>query len=267
MEPNLNEMISISKREYESMKQIYDNFCKSYNSDFSLKIRKGLIVPKDNPNYFNGRIDIEIYNENTYSIQIEDKTYTIDSKKFNEIKQIAESNIDKLIYFSKIETKQYLMENAYEGGAPTSITLKYGQLTINVNGQVFGEIGDFCNEFKNEVVNLILNNNFKESEENKMNNDFKINNNVQFDDNKTKEQLQKYLDVVSEYNRKIQNGEDPGINIDELLNKYRETFYDEELENKIKDIDSTKEKLNNSDINELLIKINSKIKELDEKSN
>lgn len=46
-----------------------------------------------------------------------------------------------------------------------------------------------------------------------MNNDFKINNNIQVDDNKTKE------------------------------------------------------KLNNSDINELLIKINSKIKELDEKSN
>lgn len=159
MEQNLNEMISISKREYESMKQIYENFCKLYNSDFSLKIRKGLIASKDNPNYFNGIVDIEIYNLNTYSIQIEDKVYTIDSKKFNEIKKIAESNIDKLIYFSKIETKQFLMENAYEGGAPTSITLKYGQLTINVNGQVFGEIGDFCNELKDKIISLILNNN------------------------------------------------------------------------------------------------------------
>lgn len=160
MEQNLNEMISISKREYEYMKKIYDDFCKSYNNDFSLKISKGLIVPKGNPNYFNGRVDIEIYNENTYSIQIEGKTYTIDSKIFNEIKQIVDGNIDKLIYFSKIETKQFLMENAYEGGAPTSITLKYGQLTININGQVFGEIGDFCNEFKDKIINLILNNNY-----------------------------------------------------------------------------------------------------------
>lgn len=157
MNQNSNEMISISKREYEYMKQIYDDFCKSYNNDFSLKIRKGLIVPKDNPNYFNGRVDMEIYNENTYSIQIEGKAYTIDSKKFNEIKQIVESNIDKLIYFSKIETKQFLMENAYEGGAPTSITLKCGQLIINLNGQVFGEIGDFCNEFRDKIVGLILN--------------------------------------------------------------------------------------------------------------
>lgn len=160
MEQNLNEMISISKREYEYMKKIYDDFCKSYNNDFSLKIRKGLIVPKGNPNYFNGRVDIEIYNENAYSIQIEGKAYTIDSKIFNEIKQIVEGNIDKLIQFSKIETKQFLMENAYEGGAPTSITLKYGQLTININGQVLGEIGDFCNEFKDKIINLILNNNY-----------------------------------------------------------------------------------------------------------
>lgn len=110
-------------------------------------------------------------------------------------------------------------------------------------------------------------NNLKESEKNMKNKEFKINDNVQFDSEETKEQLQKYFDVVNEYNREIQNGEDPGISMDELLNKYREIFYDEKLENKIKDIDSTKEKFNNSDINELLIKINSKIKELDEKSN
>lgn len=269
MEQNINEMVSINKKNYENMKQVYDSFIKLSNNDYYLKIKKGLIVPKEHPNYFNNRVDIEIYNENIYSIQIDKNVYTISNKIFDEIKKITEKYIDKFILFSKMETNQYLMENTYEGGAPTNITLKYGQLIINLKGQVFGEIGDFCNEFKNEVVNLILNNSFKESEENKMNNDFKINNNIQFDDKETKEQLQKYLDVVNEYNRKIQNGEDPGISMDELLNKYRETFYDEELENKIKDIDSTKEnfKFNNSDINELLIKINNKIKELDEKSN
>lgn len=154
------DLINISKSEYECMKQIYDDFYKLNNSDFSLKIKKGLIVPKDNLNYFNGKVDIEIYNENIYSIIIEGKTYKIDAKIFGEIKQTVESNIDKLIYFSKLETKQFLMENAYDGGSPVSITLKYGKLMINVSGQVFGEIGDFCNEFKDEVVNLIINNSY-----------------------------------------------------------------------------------------------------------
>lgn len=122
------------------------------------KIRKGLIVSKENPKYNNGRICIEIYDEYTYLIQTEGKNYSIKNvNTFTKIKNVVENYIEKLIYYSKLETKQYLLENAYEVGVPTGITVKYGQLTINLNGQGFGEIEDFCSQFQKEIVDLILN--------------------------------------------------------------------------------------------------------------
>ena len=158
MEQNLNETINISKNEYASMKEVYDKYCKLYNNDFFLKIKKGLILPKEHPDYYNGRIDIEIYNENTYSIQIEGKTYSINNNIFNEVKKVVEQYIEKLIYYSKIETKQFLLENSLEGGSPGSIFVKYGQLMINLNGQVFGEVGNLCSEIIDKIISLIINN-------------------------------------------------------------------------------------------------------------
>lgn len=159
MEQNINEMISVEKKEYDFIKEISDDYIKLLKSDFLLKIKKGLILPKEHPNYYNGRINIEIYNENTYSIQIEGKNYSISSVIFSKIKELVENYVEKLIYFSKLETNQYLMENAYEGGSPGSITLKYGQLIIHLNGQVFGEVSDLCIEIINKITDLILNNN------------------------------------------------------------------------------------------------------------
>lgn len=159
MEQNLNETINISKSEYNHMKEVYDNYCKLYNNDFFIKIKKGLILPKDHQNYYNGRIDIEIYDENTYSIQIEGKNYSINNDTFNELKKVIEKNIEKLIFYSKMETKQFLLENSYEGGTPTSIFVKYGQLMINLNGQVFGEIDSLCSNIRDAIVLLITNNN------------------------------------------------------------------------------------------------------------
>jgi len=159
MEQNLNETINISKSEYNHMKEVYDNYYKLYNNDFFIKIKKGLILPKDHQNYYNGRIDIEIYDENTYSIQIEGKNYSINNDTFNELKKVIEKNIEKLIFYSKMETKQFLLENSYEGGTPTSIFVKYGQLMINLNGQVFGEIDSLCSNIRDEIVLLITNNN------------------------------------------------------------------------------------------------------------
>lgn len=159
MEQNLNEAINISKNEYNNMKEVYDNYYKLYNSDFYIKIKKGRILPKDNPNYNNGRIDLEIYNEDMYSIEIEGKTYQINNNVFNEIKKVIEQYIEKMIYYAKVETKQYLLENALEGGSPGSIFVKYGQLMINLNGQVFGEIGNLCSEIIDKIISLIINNN------------------------------------------------------------------------------------------------------------
>ena len=157
MVQNSNE--TINKSEYFYMKEVYDKYCKLYNADFFIEIKKGLILPKEHPNYHNGRINIEIYDENVYSIQIEGKTYQLNSNTFNEIKKVIEKNIEKLIYYSKIETKQFLSENSYEGGVPTSIFVKYGQLMINLNGQVFGEIDSLCSSIRDEIILLIINNN------------------------------------------------------------------------------------------------------------
>ncbi len=266
MEQNLNETINVSKSEYDYMKQIHDDYIKSYNYDFFVKIRKGLIVPKENPNYNNGRICIEIYDEYTYLIQIEGKNYSIKNvNTFAKIKNVVENYIEKLIYYSKLETKQYLLENAYEGGAPTGITVKYGQLIINLNGQVFGEIGDFCSQFQKEIVDLILNesNNLEQNEEKTIEGDNEIS-------DETQRVLNNYLEEVKEYNRKIQNGEEPDINLGDLLNKYRDIFDDEKLESKIKDIEkeSNNFKFDSDDtINELIHSINERLKELDETDN
>ena len=341
MEQNSNEMINVEKREYEYIKQISDNYFKLLKCDFLLKIKKGLIVPKEHPNYYNGRVDIEIYNESSYSIQIEGKNYSIDSILFSEIKNTIENYVEKLIYFSKLETQQYLMENAYEGGSPSSIMLKYGQLIINLNGQVFGEISGLSNEkvednnivmelikkveelpfdkeitiaelinynpeeenieplLQGETYNKLMetckqkninileieggfaglayyykfkkvnSNNIEEikmERSNEMNDEFKIKNNIQFEDEETRIEYQKYLDEINEYNRKIKNGEETDANLADLLNKYREKFYDEELENKMKKIDNQKENINfeNNETDELLNKINQRISELDE---
>ena len=269
MEQNLNEMINVKKREYEYLKQFADNYIKLSKSDFFLKIKKGLVVPKEHPNYYNGRVDIEIYNENSYFIQIEGKSYSIDSILFSKIKNTIENYIEKLIYFSKLETQQYLMENAYEGGSPSSIILKYGQLIINLNGQVFGEIGDLCNEIKDNIVNLILNNSIEElklERSNEMNDELKVNDNIQFNSEETQQEFSNYIDEINEYNRKIKNGEETDVNPGDLLNKYREKFYDEELENKMKKIDNQKEnfKFENNETDEMLNKIDQKILELDE---
>lgn len=37
--------------------------------------------------------------------------------------------------------------------------------------------------------------------------EFKINNNISFEDEETKIEYQKYLDEINEYNRKVANGE------------------------------------------------------------
>lgn len=127
-------------------------------------------------------------------------------------------------------------------------------------------------EFYIRYIKFVGKEQFKKFEDeernNKMNKELKINNNVVFEDEETKVEFQKYLDEINEYNRKIQNGEDPGVNPADLLNKYREKFCDEELENKMKELDDKKNnfKFENNEIDELINKIDAKIAELDEKN-
>lgn len=127
-------------------------------------------------------------------------------------------------------------------------------------------------EFYIRYIKFVGKEQFKKFEDeernNKMNKELKINNNVVFEDEETKVEFQKYLDEINEYNRKIQNGEDPGVNPADLLNKYRKKFCDEELENKMKELDDKKNnfKFENNEMDELINKIDAKIAELDEKN-
>ncbi len=101
-----------------------------------------------------------------------------------------------------------------------------------------------------------------------MNDELKVNNNVPFDSEETKQEFSNYIDEINEYNRKIKNGVATDVNPGDLLNKYREKFCDEELENKMKEIDNQKEsfKFENNETDELSSKIGQRISELDEES-
>lgn len=90
-----------------------------------------------------------------------------------------------------------------------------------------------------------------------MNDELKVNNNVPFDSEETKQEFSNYIDEINEYNRKIKNGVETDVNPGDLLNKYREKFCDEELENKMKEIDNQKEsfKFENNETDELSSKI------------
>ena len=101
-----------------------------------------------------------------------------------------------------------------------------------------------------------------------MNDELKVNNNVPFDSEETKQEFSNYIDEIIEYNRKIKNGVETDVNPGDLLNKYREKFCDEELENKMKEIDNQKEsfKFENNETDELSSKIGQRISELDEES-
>ena len=57
-----------------------------------------------------------------------------------------------------------MSNNLYEGGMGRTIRIKYGQLTINVNGQVM-DIGESCDKFINEIVSLIINEGDKTDED------------------------------------------------------------------------------------------------------
>lgn len=97
-------------------------------------------------------------------------------------------------------------------------------------------------ELENEFIKL-------ESENVNMNNEFKINNNIVFEDEETKVEYQKYLDEINEYNRKVANGEKPETDLSEIMSKFKEKFNVEGAENthvENKNLDELMEKLNQS---------------------
>lgn len=125
-------------------------------SDFSIIIDYGAVVPVGSPSYNDGRINIELYDRDDYKITIEGETYGIKSdEQYKKIKEYISINLDKLIDFSKKEDKSFLDNNVYEG-VSSFICIKYGQLLITINGAVNGVIGEFAEKFISEILEIIV---------------------------------------------------------------------------------------------------------------
>ncbi|MBQ7141411.1 MAG: hypothetical protein IJO32_07925 [Bacilli bacterium] len=149
--------VEIDKHEYARFKKLEQEYMDFKFVDFAIKLYSGSIIPIGHPNYNNDRIDIEIFGLEKYSININGEKYNIKNQQlFNKIKSFVSSNLDTLIKCSKAQNKLYLDTNSYEGGKSSEIKIKYGQLTIYINGQVKGNIGQFCEQFIDVVKKIII---------------------------------------------------------------------------------------------------------------
>lgn len=197
----------------------------------------------------------EIEKEKENNVNDKEKILSILIQKIEELPYNIETTLAQLINYNPQEE---FVEPLAQGEMYNKLMEYCKQRNIGISRS--DEITGLAYYYKFKKINL------KESEENVMNKEFKINDNIQFDSEETKVEFQKYLDEINEYNRKIQNGEETGVNPADLLNKYREKFYDEELENKMKELDEQKNifKFENNEIDELKNKLDAKLKELEE---
>ena len=84
--------------------------------------------------------------------------------------------------------------------------------------------------------------------------EFKINNNLSFEDDETKIEYQKYLDEINEYNKKIANGETPEKDLSEIADEFKLKF---KINNKTNSTDNTNNAINDKDeFDELVKKLN-----------
>lgn len=96
-------------------------------------------------------------------------------------------------------------------------------------GQIFNEMKKIClkeniciERNRDELGGLAFYYEFKKIES--INNEFKINSNISFEDEKAKIEYQKYLDEINEYNRKIANGETPEKDLSAITDKFKQKF-------------------------------------------
>ena len=88
--------------------------------------------------------------------------------------------------------------------------------------------------------------------------EFKINNNLSFEDDETKIEYQKYLDEINEYNKKIANGETPEKDLSEIAEEFKLKF---KINNKTNSTDNTNNAINDKDeFDELVKKLNDNLK-------
>ena len=151
----------------------------------------------------------KIENENAEIVINEIVNYIINMNvgEKSTIKSIYEHIINKLNITVDMDllNVQNQVENICES---KGIILDYSEY----DGQIVGV------PYSLEFVKKILN-----EAENK-NDEFKINSNITFEDEKTKIEYQKYLDEINEYNRKIANGETPEKDLTAITDKFKQKF-------------------------------------------
>jgi len=119
--------------------------------DFVLRIIEGQVVPI---RMRKNKINLEIYDDKKKKCIIDGENYEINSILLKKIKEYININFNKLVYYSMIETNDFLAKNELFGSSK-NIFLKIGQVTINLNGEVEGEITEYVNDFINNIILLI----------------------------------------------------------------------------------------------------------------
>ncbi len=146
------ETVTVLKKEYEFLKKKDEESLSLKISDFALIVNNGPVVFNDN-----GDI-IEIYGVEHNNVVIDGVKYSIDSNdKINAIKEYITNNLNKLIEWSKIETNEFLNTYGLDGRNSLKIKVKYGQLTICLDGQISGVLRDSITEFVNKLYDIIKN--------------------------------------------------------------------------------------------------------------
>ena len=152
-----NDNILVSKKEYEQLKKFKDKTLKIQRCDFALIVNSGNVLPILHPNYNEDRIKIEIYGVNDCDITIDGNRYIIKTQiLFNKIKSLVNDKLDLLIDWSIKETNSFLDNNVYYEDQRRNIIIKYGQILININGQVSEKIGKYVEEFINNIKQLVI---------------------------------------------------------------------------------------------------------------
>lgn len=123
--------------------------------------------------------------------------------------------------------------------------------------------GNIIENYKSELK--VLRRIEKEQSE-KLDETFKLSNGKYATDLETKEAFDNYMNKVNRYNEQVANGETPDVSMGDILNEYTNTFYDEELEAKLK---KTEDDFNNREkdtkIDDLINQIDNKLDELNNK--
>lgn len=81
---------------------------------------------------------------------------------------------------------------------------------------------------------------------------FRINNNITFEDEETKVEYQKYLDEINEYNKKIANGETPEKDLTAITDEFKEKFI-------IKSQNKEPQEKSTNELDDLIKKIDDKL--------